>query len=90
MSNKRDFLKRKCVTDLKMSNIPLLIYCYPLPLSLPPSLPFLLPVVVPSLPPFPPLPPCRDMAQVMVDGEVITKRYSGMMDVNGFGFWNGL
>lgn len=31
----------------------------------------------------------RDMAQVMVDGEVITEPYGGMQDVNGFGFWNG-
>lgn len=32
----------------------------------------------------------RDMAQVLVDGEVITEPYGGVADVNGFGFWNGL
>nr|XP_045607884.1 beta-galactosidase-1-like protein 2 [Procambarus clarkii] len=32
----------------------------------------------------------RDMAQVLVDGEVITKPYSNPLDVSAFGFWNGL
>ncbi|XP_071520431.1 beta-galactosidase-1-like protein 2 [Panulirus ornatus] len=31
----------------------------------------------------------RDMAQVMVDGQVVTKPYSNPQDVNGFGYWNG-
>ncbi|XP_071520432.1 beta-galactosidase-1-like protein 2 [Panulirus ornatus] len=31
----------------------------------------------------------RDMAQVMVDGQVITKPYSNPLDVSDFGFWNG-
>ncbi|KAK3858698.1 hypothetical protein Pcinc_035128 [Petrolisthes cinctipes] len=32
----------------------------------------------------------RDMAQVLVDGQVITNPYSGLSDVSNFGFWNGL
>ncbi|XP_068216121.1 beta-galactosidase-1-like protein 2 [Palaemon carinicauda] len=31
----------------------------------------------------------RDMAQVLVDGVVMTKPYGGLLDVSSFGFWNG-
>ncbi|XP_064097722.1 beta-galactosidase-1-like protein 2 [Macrobrachium nipponense] len=30
----------------------------------------------------------RDMAQVLVDGVVVTKPYGGLLDVSSFGFWN--
>ncbi|PYZ99367.1 hypothetical protein A6K26_009645, partial [Gammaproteobacteria bacterium 2W06] len=32
----------------------------------------------------------RDMAQVLLDGQVITQPYHNQLDVNKFGFWNGL
>ncbi|XP_066945632.1 beta-galactosidase-1-like protein 2 [Macrobrachium rosenbergii] len=30
----------------------------------------------------------RDMAQVLVDGVVVTKPYGGLLDISSFGFWN--
>ncbi|XP_069936809.1 beta-galactosidase-1-like protein 2 isoform X2 [Cherax quadricarinatus] len=32
----------------------------------------------------------RDMAQVLVNGQVITKPYSNPLDISKFGFWDGL
>ncbi|XP_063613408.1 beta-galactosidase-1-like protein 2 [Penaeus indicus] len=32
----------------------------------------------------------RDMAQVLLNGQVITEPYHNQLDVNKFGFWNGL